>query len=88
MMTRNAARLLALAVLGATVGCAQDTHNAIMQGNANEVVISYYGDLSKTEPLARQYCARYERDPVFLTSKENNAYYFCVAPGGGSQKSS
>jgi hypothetical protein len=87
-MSRNARRLFGLMLATTAVGCAQEVQDTIMKGNANEVVISYYGDLSKTEALARQYCARYERVPTFLTSNENNAYYFCVPPGGGTLKSS
>lgn len=93
-MTQSAMRLLGLMLVAFAAGCADPSrelmtpHDAIMQGSANGVVISYYGDLSKTLPLAQQYCARYERVPVFLSTKENNAYYYCVRAGEGPQKTS
>lgn len=87
-MTRYAAWLWALMLIALASGCATEVHDAIMQGTPNAVVISYVGDLSGTEPLAKQYCARYERDPVFLRSQDDNAYYYCLRPGEGAPKGS
>ncbi|HML09667.1 MAG TPA: hypothetical protein VK432_02330 [Stellaceae bacterium] len=61
-------------------GCAVEHHDAVMQGNANGVVINYYGDVTETVTLAQQYCARFERVSVLHETKEDNAYYFCVPP--------
>jgi hypothetical protein len=75
-MTRQAALLVVL-IIG---GCGMPHHDTVMQGNANGVVINFVGDLAETEPLARQYCARYERVPVFRQKKDENAFYDCVPP--------
>lgn len=86
-MARNAA-WLAVAVSAALIGgCAAPPQDTVMQGNANGVVISYVGDIAATEPLARQFCARYERVPLLHETKEENAYYFCVRPGELPHKS-
>lgn len=87
-MTRRAMWLWCLMVAALVGGCATDAHDAIMEGTPNAVAISYAGDLSDTAPLARQYCARYERVPVFLRSADNRAYYYCLAPGQGAPKGS
>jgi len=79
-MRRRAAWLLISALAAPAAGCALPYHDAVMQGNVNEVVISYGGEVAKTLPLAQQFCARYERIPVLHETKENNAYYFCVRP--------
>ena len=80
-MMRGAA-WLSLSTLAALMGgCSPPHHNAVMQGNANGVVINFFGDIAETRPLAQQFCARYERIPVLHQTKEENAYYFCVKPG-------
>jgi hypothetical protein len=67
--------------LAALAGCAAPPHDVVMEGNADGVIISYTGDIALTEPLARQYCARYERVPVLHQSTDSNVVYFCVKPG-------
>jgi hypothetical protein len=80
-MRWGAAWLAAWALLALLDGCGAVTpQDAVMQGNANGVVINYVGDLNPTVPLAQQYCARFERVPVLHETKEGNAYYFCVPP--------
>jgi hypothetical protein len=49
-----------------------------MQGNADRVLVSYVGDLSETQPIARKHCAQYERTAVLLGAKDNTAVYACV----------
>ncbi len=79
-MTRRAAWLL-VSVLAAPIGgCAPLHQDTVMQGNANGVAINFVGDVAGTLPLARQFCARYERVPVLHETKDENAYYFCVKP--------
>ena len=34
-----------------------------MDGQADGVIIQYFGDLAETLPLARDHCAQYERVP-------------------------
>jgi len=79
-MTRSAAKLSVLMLVALLGGCATQAHNTVMQGNANGVAINYIGDVAATLPLARQFCARYERVAVLHETKEDNAYYFCVKP--------
>lgn len=80
-MTRGAA-WLSLSMLAALPGgCAAPHHDAVMAGNADGVVVNFFGDIAETRPLAEQFCARYERVPVLHETKEDNAYYFCVKPG-------
>lgn len=87
-MTRRAAWLSISALAALSGGCTLPHHDAVMQGNANGVVINYVGDVAETQPLARQFCARYERVPVLHATKEDNAYYFCVKPGDAPQSTS
>ena len=80
-MTRRRAAWLLMSTLAAPVGgCAAPYHDTLMQGNANGVAINFVGDVAETLPLARQFCARYERVPVLHETKDDNAYYFCVKP--------
>lgn len=79
-MRRRAVRLL-VSLLAASVGGCAPPHNAtVMDGNANGVVVNFVGEVGQTLPLARQFCARYERIPVLHETKQENAYYFCVKP--------
>lgn len=79
-MARRTARLL-ISLLAAPIGgCVPPHQDTVMQGNANGVAINFTGDVGETLPLARQFCARYERVPVLHETKEDNVYYFCVKP--------
>jgi hypothetical protein len=79
-MTRSAAKPLMLMLAALLGGCAAQAHDTVMQGDANGVAINYSGDIAETLPLARQFCARYERVPVLHVTRDENAYYFCVKP--------
>lgn len=83
-MARYAVAMLVSTLAVLSAGCVEH-HDAVLQGNANGVTINYYGDVGETEPLARQFCARYERAPALHETKENNAYYFCVPPADASR---
>lgn len=87
-MTRSAAKLLGLTLAAMVGGCAAPHHDTVMQGDANGVVVNYFGDVAETLPLARQFCARYERVPVLHGTRDENAYYFCVKPGDASRLTS
>jgi hypothetical protein len=88
-MTRCATGLLGLMLAALAGGCTGGgAEDKIMQGTSGAVAISYVGDVADTMPLARQYCARYERVPVFLRAKDDNAYYYCLTPGEVPPKSS
>ena len=63
----------------ALTGCAGPTAT-IRGGNANSVEINYAGDVARTLPLARQYCARYERVPRLADPGLDIAIYDCVQP--------
>jgi hypothetical protein len=79
-MMRSAARPRVLMLVALLGGCAVQSHSTVMQGSASGVTISYFGNIAETLPLARQFCARYERVPVLHETKDENAYYFCVKP--------
>ncbi|HTW53721.1 MAG TPA: hypothetical protein VME45_17655 [Stellaceae bacterium] len=79
-MTRSAAKPLGLMLAALLGGCSAPHRDTVMQGDANGVTVNYFGDLAETLPLARQFCARYERVPVLHETKNENAYYFCVKP--------
>ena len=49
-----------------------------MQGNADWVAVNYVGDVADTLPLARRYCAQYERTPLLKNTKDNVANYACI----------
>jgi hypothetical protein len=80
-MTRRSARLFVLALGALGGGCTLAHQDVAMQGNADGVIINYFGDIAETLPLARQHCARYERVPVLHQTQDNNAIYFCVRAG-------
>lgn len=70
---------VAILVLGASIGgCAIAHKDTVMSGNADGLIINYYGDVAETLPLARQHCAQYERVPVLHEAKDDNVVYFCV----------
>ena len=76
-MIRRAMRVLCGIAMGAALsGC--EHHDVAMQGNADRVLVSYVGDLSETQPIARKHCAQYERTAVLLAAKDNTAVYACV----------
>jgi hypothetical protein len=79
-MARSAAKPQVLMLVALLGGCAAAAHDSVMQGNASGVIINYSGDVAETLPLARQFCARYERVPVLHESRNDSAYYFCVKP--------
>lgn len=87
-MTRSAAWLPVVVSALLIGGCAAPHQDRVMQGNSNGVVISYVGNVAETEPLARQFCARYERVPVLHETKPENVYYFCMRPGEMPHQSS
>ena len=77
-MVWRSVRCLTL-TLGALLGaCALPHQDAAIQGNADGVIINYFGDVAETLPLARQHCAQYERTPVLRETQDNNAIYRCV----------
>jgi len=53
-----------------------------MGGDINQVRIQYYGDIDATLPLARQYCAQFERVPQRRDSDVDDVTYACIVPGG------
>jgi hypothetical protein len=72
----------AILTLGALlVGCALAHQDTVMGGNADGVVINYFGDIAETLPMARRHCAQYERVPVLRQTKDNNVFYACVRAG-------
>ncbi len=80
-MKRRIALVVTLTCCAALTGCAQQPKNVIMMdGKAEGVVIQYYGDVSATQPLARQHCAAYERVPALrsYSAEKNLAIYGCV----------
>src|SRR5215471_12122266 len=80
-MKRRGAVVFGLALAALTAGCTLPHEDAAMRGTADWVLVSYAGNISDTEPIARRHCAQYERQPVFMQTKENSALYRCVKAG-------
>ena len=78
-MLRAAAGLFAVSI-GLLAGCSLPHHDIVMQGTADWVLIGYGGDIAETQPIARQYCARFERQPILGQIKENTVLYSCAKP--------
>ena len=79
-MKRRANRLgsvIALAACGLG-GCIQK-EGMVIYGNAKSVAVRYYGDLDNAVGPARQYCAQYGRDAVYISTSDNLASFDCVA---------
>jgi hypothetical protein len=79
---RRIRKLLAVAMLAAgsalQFGCSGATPY-IREGDANSVEIGYAQNVEETARLARGYCLRYERKPVFANADGDIAVYNCVA---------
>jgi len=72
---------LALGATAAALAGCLSYENHVVAGNADGVIIQYFGDRAATVPLARQHCAQYERVPRFVSEDEDKkATYACVAP--------
>ncbi|HWB51779.1 MAG TPA: hypothetical protein VG651_21910 [Stellaceae bacterium] len=83
-MIRATAFMVGLLVAAFLAGCELPHQDVAMRGTADWVLINYVGDVSDTLPIARRHCAQYERQPVFVQTKENSALYRCVKPGAAS----
>jgi len=77
--------LAAALAAGALGGCTLEHQNRIYSGDANSVEILYSGDRNATIPLARQYCARYEKVPDPVSVSDDKIVYACIAPGAPSR---
>jgi hypothetical protein len=53
----------------------------VMGGNADGVVIQYYGDVATTLPLARSHCAQFEKVPDRISDVDGKVTYACRVPG-------
>ena len=70
--------LLALAVAGAALSGCSTPHPYISEGDHKSVTVNYGGNIDSALPLARQYCARFERTPKLVDSGPDVAYFNCV----------
>lgn len=79
-MSRNAAFALALAVAasGVVLAACSGPHPAVVEGDATSVEVRYAGDVGTTLPLAKEYCARYERVPRLVDPGLDIAIYDCA----------
>jgi hypothetical protein len=77
--------LAAALAAAALAGCTVEQHNRVYSGDANSVEILYSGDRNATIPLARQYCAQYEKVPDPISVNDDKIIYACVAPGTPSR---
>ena len=80
--------VLVLALIVATLSACGDTTAVfggpgpfVREGNADSVEISFSGDISNAMPLARKYCAQYERVPRYAMGALDGAVFDCVRPG-------
>jgi hypothetical protein len=83
MRRRQAGRgeALAAGLLAAALGGCLQAQNHVMTGDENQVRIQYYGDIDATAPMARQYCAQFERVPQRRESDVDSVTYACIVPG-------
>ena len=77
-MTRLTGLSPTVLLCGLLAACDLSPKDTVVGGGPDGVIVSYAGEVAETLPLARQYCARYERVPVFLQARENKAVYRCV----------
>jgi hypothetical protein len=78
-MPRKPGKSITLIVVLAALGaCNSGPHAFIREGTANNVSIGYSQDVAPTQALARGYCLRYEKAPVFVSADGEFAEYNCV----------
>jgi hypothetical protein len=77
---RSSVAVLALAA-AVLAGC-MEHHPMIMESDVDSLRIGYAGDVAGTLPMARHYCAQYERVAHLIDSGAGNAYYKCEKPLG------
>jgi hypothetical protein len=80
MKLTGAAAIAALFIAGAALADCATPRPFVASGDSKSVQVDYYGDLSATWPLARQYCAGYQRTAKFSYSGDDIAVFDCVAP--------
>jgi hypothetical protein len=71
---KSAVLIVALAAL---CGC-DGPHAFIREGTATSVQIEYSQNVEPTQALARGYCMRYEKVPMFVAADGQIAEYNCV----------
>jgi hypothetical protein len=79
MRRAGVGRVIAIGALAALAGCVE-AKDHVMSGDGNQLTIQYYGDLDATMPLARQYCAQFERVPQRRDNDVDTVTYACVVP--------
>jgi hypothetical protein len=57
----------------------------VISGDADGVIIMYFGDAHLTIPLARQHCAQYEKVPDPIGIYDQKITYACIAPSKAPQ---
>ena len=70
---------LALGAVGATLGGCAGPHPYVSEGDDKSVAVNDGGNIESALPLARQYCARFERMPKLVDSGPDVAYFDCVS---------
>lgn len=71
---------LTLVLLGCAVAGCSGPKPYLLYGDANGAAVGYASDPTATLPVAKAFCARYERLPRLLQAQENYAYYQCYKP--------
>jgi hypothetical protein len=66
-----------LLLVGTLAGC-MSPKAFVREGDANSVEITYGGDVARTLPVARDYCARFERVAYLVRHDTELAEYQCV----------
>lgn len=70
--------LLCLVLLSAIAAGCEGPHPYVQEGDADSVQIRHGGAPEATWPTARQWCARYERQPMLVSAENDLATYNCV----------
>jgi hypothetical protein len=73
-------RPLALLLLLCAITDCSGPKPYLLYGDANSATVGYASDPATTLPIAKAFCARYERVPRLLQAQQNYAYYQCYKP--------
>ena len=72
-----ALRLLGMSLAGAVLGGCLVGQPALQHGDEKSAEILYSGDVASTLPIAKRYCAGYERVARLVDTTPGVAYYAC-----------
>jgi len=75
---RSIAAAALIAAVGTSGAACSGPHPSIRSGDANSVEVMYSGDVATALPLAREYCAGFERKAQLVDVGSDTASFSCV----------